>query len=116
MPNIKSQIKRDAKNKEQQARNKAQKSAMKTAIKKFDAAVAAGDKEAAASTYKCAVSAVDRAAGKNLIHKNNAAHKKAALDKKLNTLALCAFANNTDDRHDLVCRRFYFFPNCAPGA
>ena len=87
MPNIKSQIKRDAKNKEQQARNKAQKSAMKTAIKKFDAAVAAGDKEAAASTYKCAVSAVDRAAGKTLIHKNNAAHKKAALDKKLNTLA-----------------------------
>ena len=84
MPNIKSQIKRDAKNKEQQARNKAQKSAMKTAIKKFDAAVAAGDKEAAASTYKCAVSAVDRAAGKNLIHKNNAAHKKAAMDKKLN--------------------------------
>ena len=79
MPNIKSQIKRDAKNKAQQA--------MKTALKKFDAAVAAGDKDAAATTYKVAVSAVDRAAGKNLIHKNNAAHKKSALDKKLNTLA-----------------------------
>ena len=83
MPNIKSQIKRDAKNKAQQAKNKAEKSA----IKKFDAAVAAGDKETAASTYKCAVSAVDQAAGKNLIHKNNAAHKKSAMDKKLNTMA-----------------------------
>ena len=73
MPNIKSQIKRDAQNKARQAKNKAEKSALKTAIKKFDAAVAAGDKEAAA--------------GKNLIHKNNAANKKSAMDKKLNTLA-----------------------------
>lgn len=86
MPNIKSQIKRDRTNKVAQERNKAEKSAMKTAMKKFDAAVAAGDKEAAASTYKCAVSAVDRAAGKNLIHKNNAAHKKSAMDKKINEM------------------------------
>ena len=87
MPNIKSQIKRDRKNKEQQAKNKAEKSAMKTAMKKFDAAVTAGDKEAAATTSKVAVSAVDRAAGKNLIHKNNAAHKKSAMDKKMNEMA-----------------------------
>ena len=87
MPNIKSQMKRDRKNKEQQVKNKAEKSAMKTAMKKFDAAVTAGDKEAAATTYKVAVSAVDRAAGKNLIHKNNAAHKKSALDKKMNEMA-----------------------------
>ena len=87
MPNIKSQIKRDAKNKAQQAKNKAEKSALKTAVKKFEAAAAEGNKDAAATTYKVAVSAVDRAAGKNLIHKNNAAHKKSALDKKLNTLA-----------------------------
>lgn len=87
MPNIKSQMKRDRKNKEQQVKNKAEKSAMKTAMKKFDAAVTAGDKEAAATTYKVAVSAVDRAAGKNLIHKNNAAHKKSAMDKKMNEMA-----------------------------
>ena len=87
MPNIKSQMKRDRKNKEQQAKNKAEKSAMKTAMKKFDAAVTAGDKEAAATTYKVAVSAVDRAAGKNMIHKNNSAHKKSAMDKKMNEMA-----------------------------
>ena len=87
MPNIKSQIKRDRKNKEQQAKNKAEKSALKTAMKKFDAAVTAGDKEAAATTYKVAVSAVDRAAGKNLIHKNNAAHKKSQFTLKFNKMA-----------------------------
>ena len=87
MPNIKSQMKRDRKNKEQQAKNKAEKSALKTAMKKFDAAVTAGDKEAAATTYKVAVSAVDRAAGKNLIHKNKAAHKKSQMTLKLNSMA-----------------------------
>ena len=86
MPNIKSQMKRDRKNKEQQVKNKAEKSAMKTAMKKFDAAVTAGDKEAAATTYKVAVSAVDRAAGKNLIHKNNASHKKSKMALKLNAM------------------------------
>jgi small subunit ribosomal protein S20 len=83
MPNIKSSAKRDQLAKERNARNKAQKSALKTAIKKFDAAVAGGDKEAAASTYKVAVRAVDVAAGKNLIHKNNAANKKSKMAHKL---------------------------------
>ena len=46
MPNIKSAMKRDAKSKVENARNKAQKTALKTVIKKFDAAVAEGNKEA----------------------------------------------------------------------
>ena len=87
MPNIKSQIKRDRKNKEQQAKNKAEKSAMKTAMKKFDAAVVEGNRDAAVSTYKVAVKSVDRAVNKGLIHKNNAAHKKSAMDKKMNEMA-----------------------------
>ena len=87
MPNIKSAMKRDEKSKLQNLKNKAAKSALKTDLKKFDAAVAEGNRDAAVSTYKVAVRAVDRAAGKGLIHKNNAALKKAALDKKLNTLA-----------------------------
>ena len=55
MPNIKSAMKRDVKSKMENARNKAQKTALKTALKKFDAAVAEGNKEAAAGTYKVAV-------------------------------------------------------------
>ena len=46
-----------------------------------------GDKTAAADSYKVAVKAVDKAACKGLIHKNNAAHKKSAMTIKLNKLA-----------------------------
>jgi len=87
MPNIKSSAKRDQLAKARNAKNKAAKSALKTAVKKFDAAVAEGNKEAAVSTYKVAVKAVDKAAGKNLIHKNNAANKKSKMTVKLNAMA-----------------------------
>ena len=86
MPNIKSSAMRDALAKAHNAKNKAEKSALKTTIKKFDAAVAEGNKEEAASTYKVAVKAVDKAAGKNLIHKNNAANKKSKMAHKLNAM------------------------------
>ena len=84
MPNIKSSAKRDQLAKARNAKNKAEKTALKTVVKKFDAAVAEGNKEAAVSTYKVAVKAVDKAAGKNLIHKNNAANKKSKMTLKLN--------------------------------
>ena len=47
MPNIKSAMKRDAKSKVENARNRARKTALRTVMKKFDAAVAEGNKEAA---------------------------------------------------------------------
>lgn len=86
MPNIKSAMKRDVKSKKENAANKAKKSALKTDLKKFDAAVAEGNKEAAAGTYKVAVKSVDRAAAKGLIHKNNAAHKKSAMAAKISSM------------------------------
>lgn len=86
MPNIKSAMKRDVKSKLENAQNKAQKSALRTSVKKFDAAVAEGNKEAAAGTYKVAVKSVDRAAARGLIHKNNAARRKSAMTTKLNTM------------------------------
>ena len=39
------------------------------------------------AAYKVAVKAVDQAAAKGLLHKNNAAHKKSAMTVKLNKLA-----------------------------
>lgn len=86
MPNIKSAMKRDAMSKQLRAKNRADKTALKTVMKKFDAAVADGNKELAAECYKAAVKAVDHAAGKGLIHKNNAAHKKSAMTLKLNKM------------------------------
>ncbi len=83
MPNIKSAKKRVLVNKTKAARNKSAKSALKTSIKKANAAIDenAADKEAA---VKAAAAKIDRAAAKGLIHKNNAAHKKSALQLKLN--------------------------------
>ena len=86
MANIKSSAKRDEKSKELRAKNRAEKTELKTMIKKFEAAVAEGNKDAAADAYKVAVKSVDKAAGENLLHKNNAAHKKSAMAKKLNEL------------------------------
>ena len=56
-------------------------------MKKFDAAVAEGNKEEVVNAYKVAVKTVDSAAGKGLLHKNNAARKKSAMTKKLNEMA-----------------------------
>ena len=80
MPNIKSAKKRVLVTKVKDARNQAARSELKTVLKKFDAAVASEDKAA----YKTAVKALDKAAAKNLIHKNKAANKKSALTLKLN--------------------------------
>ena len=87
MPNIKSAKKRDEKSKELKAKNRADKTGLKTAIKKFDTAVAEGNKDAAVETYKIAIKTVDHAATKSLIHMNNAAHKKSAMTLKLNEMA-----------------------------
>ena len=84
MPNIKSAKKRVKVTKAKNLQNQMAKSALKTVLKKFDAAVADGDKSAAEDAYKVAVKAVDQAAAKHLLHKNNAAHKKSAMTLKLN--------------------------------
>ncbi len=87
MPNIKSSKKDVISSKIAYERNKADKSELKTSIKKFDAALASGDKAAAEAAYKAAVKTVDQAAGKGLLHKNNAARKKSSMTLKLNKLA-----------------------------
>ena len=86
MPNIKSAKKRVLVSKERNERNKADRSALKTAIKKFEAAAADGNRTEAEGTYKVAVKAIDKAAAKGLLHKNNAAHKKSSLTLKLNNV------------------------------
>ena len=87
MPNIKSAKKRVLIAEVRNARNKAAKSELKTAIKKFEAAVAEGNRSEADVAYKVAVKAVDKAAAKGLLHKNNAANKKSSMTIKLNKLA-----------------------------
>ena len=83
MPNIKSAKKRVLVTEKKAQQNKAVKSALKTQIKKFRAAINAGDKETATTLYPETVSAIDSAVTKGILHKNNAANKKAKLAKKL---------------------------------
>ena len=86
MPNIKSAKKRVQLSEVRNARNKAERSALKTTLKKFDAAVAEGNRTEAEGAYKVAVKSVDKAVAMGILHKNNAAHKKSALTLKLNGL------------------------------
>ena len=87
MPNIKSAKKRVLVSQAKAAQNKAAKSALKTDIKKFEVAVAEGNRSEADVAYKVAVKAVDQAAAKGLLHRNNAANKKSNMTIKLNKLA-----------------------------
>ena len=86
MPNIKSQKDRVVQAKKEAMHNKAIKSNLKTVIKKADAAIAsnAADKDAA---IKAAVSAIDSAKSKGVIHKNTAARKISRMAKRANKAA-----------------------------
>ena len=87
MPNIKSAKKRVLVSKVNNERNKMAKSALKTTLKKFEAAVAEGNKEQADSAYTAAVKSIDQAVKNGIIHKNNAARKKSSIALKMNKLA-----------------------------
>ena len=83
MANIKSQIKRNKQAEKARLRNRAVRSELKTCVKKVQAAVAAGDSEAAASAVRLCYKKLDQAVAKGVIHKNAANRKKAQLAIKL---------------------------------
>ena len=65
-------------------RNRAVRSSTKTAIKRATETIAGGDPEAARAVVRDALSALDRAASKGIIHPNNAARRKSRLLLKYN--------------------------------
>ena len=86
MPNIKSAKKRVIVTKTKTMQNKIFKTQLKNDIKKYQAAVAEGNAEAAQATYKAAVKKIDQAAARGIIHKNAAARKKSQFTKALNNM------------------------------
>ena len=76
MPNIASAKKNMRKSRAATVRNRAQRSALRTALKKAKATGATADQQVAA------VSLLDRAARKGLIHRNAAARHKSRMAKK----------------------------------
>ena len=75
MPNIASAKKNMRKTRAATVRNRAQRSALRTALKKAKAPTATADERAEAVTL------LDRAARKGLVHKNLAARQKSHLNK-----------------------------------
>ena len=82
MANIKSQIKRNQQNEKRRLNNRNVRGAARTAVNQARAAFAAEDPETKEAVLK-AISAIDKAAEKGVIHKNNAARRKSRLMKKL---------------------------------
>ena len=74
MANIKSAKKRILVDRRNAERNKAIKSKVKTAIKSVDAAIAAGDKDAASKALTTAISEINRAASKGVFHKKDSSY------------------------------------------
>jgi small subunit ribosomal protein S20 len=84
--NIKSQKKRIRTNEKARLRNKDVKSSVKTAVRKFREAAEAGDTAAATALAREATRALDKAAGKGVIHKNQAANRKSSISKRAEAL------------------------------
>ena len=78
MPNIASAKKNMRKSRSATTRNRAQRSALRTALKKAKAP------EATAEERTQAVTLLDRAARKGLVHKNRAARQKSKMAKAAN--------------------------------
>ena len=85
MANIKSQIKRNKTNELARQRNKAVKSELKTFVRKAREAAEAGNVEQAEALTRLAARKLDKAVSKGVIHKNQAANKKSALEKRVAT-------------------------------
>ena len=84
MANIKSQIKRNRQNEKAHQRNKSVESALKTTIRKFNEAVTKGEDNLEKMAQEVGRQ-LDKAAAKGVIHKNQAANRKAAVAKKANS-------------------------------
>jgi small subunit ribosomal protein S20 len=78
--NIKSQIKRNRQNNKRRLRNRVDRGAARAAIKDARVAIDSGVPESKAALMQ-AISLLDKAAEKGVIHKNNAARRKSRLMK-----------------------------------
>lgn len=87
MANHKSAIKRIRSNERKRVRNRMYRSRTRTQIKKARIAIAENnDVEKAIIETRNAISLLDKAASKGIIHKRNAARRKSRLMKRLNDL------------------------------
>ena len=83
MANIKSAIKRNKQNEKRRLRNRIYVGKARTTVKKARLAIEGSDLESARQATLTAISALDKAAEKGILHKNNAARRKSRLMHRL---------------------------------
>ena len=86
MANIKSQIKRNKQNEKRRLRNRMYRGSTRATVRDARSTLEAGNAEESRSAVMEAISALDKAAAKGVIHKNNAARRKSRLMKRLASL------------------------------
>ena len=84
MPVTKSAEKQVRVTERRRLRNKSIRTMCKTSVTKAEKLIFSGELEAAREAVGAAISALDRAAEKGVIHANNAARRKSRLLKRLN--------------------------------
>ena len=95
MPNTSSAQKQMRVTQKRQLRNKSIRSLCKTSITKAERLIFSGELEAAQEAAVVAISSLDRAAEKGVIHANNAARRKSRLMRKLNEAQALASAEDS---------------------
>ena len=83
MANHPSSLKRIRSSERRRKRNRLVRSGTRSAVKKARMSISAGNVDEAEAAVLAAVSALDSAASKGVIHKNNAARRKSRLFKQL---------------------------------
>jgi small subunit ribosomal protein S20 len=86
LANIKSQIKRNKQNEKRRISNRIYRGRARTFVAKARTAIESENPETAKTAVVEAISMLDRAAEKGIIHKNNAARRKSRLMKRLAAL------------------------------
>ncbi len=87
MPNLASSEKGMRQSERRRLRNRPIVSATRTYVRRAILAITAGDADRASTAVGNAISALDKATTKGVIHRNNAARRKSRLMKKYNALA-----------------------------
>jgi small subunit ribosomal protein S20 len=86
LANIKSAIKRNKQNEKRRVKNRIFRGKARTAVKKAQTLMAGKGGEGVVEATMEAVSALDKAAEKGVLHKNNAARRKSRLMRHLAAL------------------------------
>ncbi|UCF62484.1 MAG: 30S ribosomal protein S20 [Anaerolineaceae bacterium] len=86
MANLRSAKKRIRQNAKRRMRNRVYRTRARTFVKHARLAIESGDSDAATDAVRKAVSELDRASSKGVIHRKNAARRKSRLMKRLASL------------------------------